>query len=302
MFIINHRSWFLCAFLFLSTTGTVDGAILIDGFSAATNDRFTNSPSFVANGFDLSGVGRRNDVAEDNSSWGTLIAPNAVLSANHRRAAGTILFYPDNDPTSTPVQRTVIPGGQRVGSTDLYISFLNANVPSSIKVYDFATETLTANRFANAGSFQGDEVFMVGRSSTASSSSATNQAVGRNRVTGFLDNVSFQDGNDVDTLFLRFDESTDPNFVSSEAWGRGGDSGAPLFTVDNGELLLLGVNSFQLTFENDAARYTGASYTGNVVSEINEILATNVSAIPEPSCFAFLTGVLVIAVKRRRSK
>lgn len=292
----EYRRLALAALFCCFAVGSSDAAMLINGFSAPVNDRFTNSSFFVANGYDLSGVARRDLVAESSSAWGTLIAPNAVLSANHRRASGTMVFYPTNDPSSTPVVRTVVSGGMRVGSTDLYISFLNADVPSSIKVYDFATETITASPSGPAGSLQGDDVFMVGRSSSSNTNAPTNQAVGRNKITGFLDNVVFGSGTNVDALFMRYDAGTSPDFLPSEAWVRGGDSGAPLFTVDNGELLLLGVNSFQLSFENDTSQYSGVSYTGNVDSEINSILLNYTVPVPEPSgiailvCLSFATG------------
>ena len=44
-------------------------AIQIDGFSSATNDRFANNSSFVADAFDLSGVGISN-----NGRWATMVS------------------------------------------------------------------------------------------------------------------------------------------------------------------------------------------------------------------------------------
>ena len=285
------------AFTIVSLSQYAAGAIAITGFTDAENDRFTNSTDFIAD-FDLSGV-------SSSSQWGTLISPNAVLTANHHRASGILQFFPDNDATSTPVLRTVI-GGQRIATSDLYVAFLNANVPSSIKVYDFATEDLSTTPasgtnvpIGSAGSFQNQEVFMVGISPTASASAATDQAVGRNLVTGYAEDIPFG-GGVVDALIMARDTLGDSDFLTHEAYVQGGDSGAPLFIKQGGDVVLLGVNSFQLTGTGTPSQYSGVNYTGNFDTEINAILTAN--AVPEPGTFAVLAaiGYFVAGHRRRR--
>ena len=124
------------AVMFCATEGT-KADISIDGYSDASNDRFTNSSMFVMNGFDLSGVGQA-----ASGRWATAISRNVIVSAAHFAPSGTITFFPGNDPTAPRVERSILMGA-RVPGTDLYVAVLNANLPSSIKHYTFASESLS---------------------------------------------------------------------------------------------------------------------------------------------------------------
>ncbi|MEM9944347.1 MAG: hypothetical protein AAF939_22530, partial [Planctomycetota bacterium] len=130
----------------------------IVGYTNETNNRFTNSASFILNGFDLSGVGKEPDVTGlpgESSRWATAISRNVVIAAFHAMPDGPLHFHPDNDPTSTPVVRNVV-SSQRVGATDLWIGVLDSNLPDTITHYAYATETLTGpdGVEVSAGSFQ----------------------------------------------------------------------------------------------------------------------------------------------------
>ena len=81
-------------------------AISIESFSPATNDRFANDSSFIANGYDLSGVGR-GSFEGDTRLWATLIDRNIFVSATHFHPENDteVYFYPGNDPNVTPITR-----------------------------------------------------------------------------------------------------------------------------------------------------------------------------------------------------
>ena len=318
---------------------TVSAQTTIDNFTDARNDRFSNVPqdpsvpytdetqSFVlpAN-LSLSGVGRRN-----NGGWATLIGDNVVLSADHVRpnVGDTLLFYPGNDPNDSPFQANVV-GGSKVGSTDLYVGYLDRVVDSSIARYDFAT-TFIPGVAAPAGSvnispnnpFQGDLGYILGNSLTNRSDASIDQSVGLNLVSGYAENVEFFGNTDNDTLVYEFNDPGDgvngSDYTENEAFVRGGDSGAPNFTVlDDGTLLLLGVNSFQLNGEpvvvidpltgeetgTEQFRATGVTYTGNQTDEINRLIAAapapTFSAVPEPSSTALLAIFSLLVLKRKR--
>ena len=91
----------------LSTLGHSHGALQIDGYTDAKNDRFADSGAFVLNGFDLSGVGR-----SAGGFWATMVSSNVFVSANHHHPSNgsTLYFHPANDPSGSkngaPLMRT----------------------------------------------------------------------------------------------------------------------------------------------------------------------------------------------------
>ena len=315
----------------------VSADTVIDDFTDARNDRFTNDPSFVfPSEFSLSGVGR----ATNSGRWATLIGDNAFLTAAHfaPTTGSTIAFYPGNDPTATPFTANVLSGGTRVvssgGSTDLFVGYLDQVVDSSIDRYAFAT-TFIAGNAPQDGSvsidpnnpFQGDLGYIVGISQTNRSEIAIDHSIGLNLVTGYAENVQFQGNTNNDSIIYQYNSSTDPtdlNYITNEAYVSGGDSGAPNFVLDqNGDLLLLGVNSFQLNGQStediseqflglgsSQFRGTGITYTGNQVDTINSLIAasptvatTSTAAVPEPSSATMLMAMFsFVALRRNRNR
>jgi len=282
----------------LPSTGNAD--IIIDDFTDATNDRFTNSSSFIGAGFDFSGVALR-------QGWSTLISENVIITAEHSRGTGQMRFFPSNDPNSTPVIRTILAGGQQIGETDLFLRVLDAPVTSGIKIYDFATEAISAPPFdANtnaglftAGSFQNEVAFMVGISPTprSNANAVIDQAVGRNIISGYVEDFPFDGKTDNDSLILLRESPGDAGYVQHESRLVTGDSGAPLFVVRNGELLLLGVNSFSAS---TGTQFSGITYIGNQADEINAFIAAN-AAVPEPGALGVgLLALIGLSTRRRR--
>ncbi|MGB0775560.1 MAG: hypothetical protein ACPGUY_06920, partial [Akkermansiaceae bacterium] len=122
--------WALCCLSSISTALAID----IDGHSAADNDRFADNSSFIGNSFDLSGVGRTTTGNSGKGGyWATMISKNVFLSANHYHpgTGDDLYFYSDNDP-STAAFLSSVGGGQRLGTSDLWIGYINSPTPGSI--------------------------------------------------------------------------------------------------------------------------------------------------------------------------
>lgn len=277
---------FLFSLALLNFCTLADAAIFVRDYTDATNDRFTNDASFIMSQFNLSGVGRT-----DAGDWVTAIAPNVVIGATHANVTGNAMFFPGNDPTATPVARA-ISGGMQIPGTDLYVASLAQDLPNSIQHYNFAGEALsgtpgtaTSIFFDNAGSFQDMNAYIVGVSPAVDPgrSNFAFQAVGRNRVTHYSENVQFLGYTDADSMLLFFDGVGDANVVQHEAKLVSGDSGAPTFVEVNGQLVLLGINSFVANTPNTS----GIAYTGNQVAAINGFIAS-VNPVPEPGTITML--------------
>jgi len=282
----------LIAFGFVA--GTAQG-INIAGFNSLANDRFANDSSFIADSFDLSGVA----ISSANGRWLTMVSRNVFLSSNHFFPAdgSDVTFYESNDPGGPSVTRTVT-GGQRVGSSDIYIGTLDSFLPSSYAVYDFATEDITSaligpDSFRNS-SLNGLNAYLFGRS-PSSFPKGQDMAVGRNRLDRWFDSASAEGTTD-DAIGSNVESAGDSGFVSYESLLEVGDSGAPLFVEDGqGGLTLVGTNWF-VTAGGDA---NGQAYVGNYDTEIQNFIDANV---PEPGSFALLAGLGagILSLFRRR--
>jgi hypothetical protein len=295
----------IVAFFILSSTAssrTANADISIDNYSNASNDRFTNDPSFILDGFDLSGIGQ-----DATGRWATAISRNVVISASHLAPNGAISFYPGNDATATPVIRNVV-SGMKIGSTDLYVAVLDAALPGLIASYQFAREALnvpapeTEPPFGvnSAGSFDGLTAFLFGRSPLVQNA-WHDQAVGQNIISGYSENTPFEGNTDNDSIIFAKDSPGDPDYVPFEAKFAGGDSGGPTFVIQGGALVLLGTNAFiyDPTDFTIGGTGSGINYTGNQATAIDAFVALH--AVPEPSSGLLLTLGLAVFVGRRRS-
>lgn len=280
----------------------VRAAISIDSFSAVTNDRFADSPSFVADAYDLSGVGR-----SAGGWWVVMISPNVFLTAVHAPVlvSETLTFYAGNDPTSVSVTATV-GGTMQIGNTDLLIGYLDFPISDTIATYTYTTVPLTEATFLSSGLY-GDPVLLSGLSPTGTgygANSATRQAVGVNRLEGFQEDFTAGGTSSVnDVLISVKNQPGDAGFIYQqyEASLSSGDSGAPLFLTSGGELVLGGIN-LAVGPENigsvgvrDLSAFT---YVGNSAAEIAAYVTLH--AVPEPS--AAILGVLggLVLLRRRR--
>ncbi|MFN9344562.1 MAG: PEP-CTERM sorting domain-containing protein [Planctomycetota bacterium] len=299
-----RRSLFalLLSLLALSQVALAD--IQIDGYSDATNDRFTNSGSFILSGYNLSGVGQVSS-ASGQGRWATLLSPNVVISAWHfpPPTNAQVTFHLDNNPNSTPLVRTVTSTSTRVGGTDLWLGVLDAPVTGAT-FYQIADEVLSgppgggAGNIVNAGSFQDVNSFMFGLS-PKNNAARRDQAVGRNRILGYWENVPFN-GSDNDSLIMEYNLSSDAEYVQYESHFRGGDSGGPFFIERGGKLLLLGTNAFVLNDNAGRTVASGINYVGNRASTIRDFV--NLHSVPEPTSGLLLCGLGAVFFAARRSR
>lgn len=272
--------------------GAASADLIVDSYTANHNDRFTGHGDFIMVGFDLSGVAQ-----DSNGRWATAISNNVILSAFHYAPSGTLTFFPGNDSSATAITRDIT-SGMRVAGTDLYLAVLDAALPNSIAHYRFATTPLNAtpdDTIQNAGTFQGQTAFLIGRS-PENHPHTSDQAVGQNRIAGYVENANFQGNANNDALVF---DQTDAD-VSFEAELRVGDSGAPSFLDQGGgNLLLLGTNAFNLTDNMKNIVGSGINYTGNQTTAINHYIAAN--AIPEPSAL-ILAGLASLTLCHRHRR
>ncbi len=305
--LINHLPRWMAAAITL--TSIADASISIQSFTAATNDRFANNPSFVGAGYDWSGVGR-----DSLGHWVTMITPNVFLSAKHYHpgSPGTgigtsVTFYPGNDP-SAPSVSGVVAGAQQIGGTDLWIGYLANALPSSIAHYSTITIPIASATFATSG-LAGALTFISGNSVTDTgygAVTATDYAVGTNVVEGFFTNVT--DGTSYGDTLVTVRNQTGDNvygytMTTSEAQLTGGDSGSPMMVTSGGNLYVAGIAWAIGTYDiapgptvatRDISLYT---YTGNYDTAIQSYI--DLYSVPEPSVLMLFAGVVVF-IRRRR--
>ena len=279
-------------------------AITIDGFTAALHDRFANDPTFIANGIDLSGVGRLSSTPSPAPNfilpWATLISDNVFIASSHTVPGGIATFYPGNDPNATPVTRTVT-STTIIGGSDITVGVLNAPVPSTIATYSYETETITTLTGANV---EGQNAYLSGISPSTSApygatGGVTNHSVGRNIVDGFFPGEIIV-GRPTDLISARHHLITDAPYTTYEALQQGGDSGAPLLIDDGaGSLRIIGITSTVETTGSGANQRDTSfyAYVGNYSDEIDTFVADN--AVPEPSALSLLV-ISSLLIKRRR--
>lgn len=277
---------------------TARGYIIIDSFSSAKNDRFANNASFVATGFDLSGI------ALDNAGhWLAMISPNVYLSANHyHSAAGTsVTFYESNDPNGAKTTRQLSNPALQIGTSDLWIGTINQPLTSDYTYYDFATEDITSEAGFYGSTYYLEEAFMFGRSKTTSWPTSQDMAVGKNKLDLWWEPPI--EGSDPDHPFDPDDPAIgafrDPppppdtgNFVDSEACVQPGDSGGGMFVANGSKLTLVGLNWFVGNDELGNPVASGFSYVGNYDAEIQAFL--DLHSVPEPARLAVVSALLAL--------
>lgn len=294
--------------LALALVTAAPAAISIQNFTAATNDRFADAPGFTAAAYDWSGVGRSAD-----GKWVTMISANVFLSARHFHPGSpgsgigqSVLFHPGNDPSDTPVTRTIA-GVQQVGGTDLWLGYLSSPVPGTIATYAISTTVLSAGSFG-ASALANAPAYLSGISPTTGSYGSyppTNQAVGTNRVEGFQSGVTVS-GLTGDVLIMVQNQPGDAGFIHTpyEANLAGGDSGGPLMTLSAGNLVVSGIAWAIGTVDIDpgpgvtnrpAAIHT---YTGNYAPAIQDYISLH--AVPEPASATLVAMMALLGFRRRR--
>lgn len=298
-----RRAVALIAALFLFPAGPGFGDTVIDGFASAQHDRFANDPSFIADGFDLSGVALTNG-----GRWVTMISPNVYLSATHYKPGlnDFVTFHATNDPTGPTATRQIASTRQQISGTDLWIGTLDAPLPSSYGYYAFADQPITNQTEFNT-ILGGKIALMAGRSPTGFTTSR-DMAFGINVLDALFGTVS-TGGTTGIAVGEVYNEPTDALYVASEQWLQSGDSGGPMFTVSGPNLILTGIHwfiadvsidpdPFDAVTESAPRNASGQTYTGNYASAINTFL--NLYSVPEPNtAILLLIGSGLLCLRRR---
>jgi hypothetical protein len=282
---------------------------------------------FIGYNFDWSGVGRSSD-----GKWATMIGPKHFLSANHFRPGNgtTITFFiRDFSTGAVSTDTATVVGGQRIGSTDLWIGEIDAK-PAGVTTYSIFSG-------ASGSDYQGigqedlngtlpdlasnpddvtDLVFMVGR--VSGDNSATTFRVGMQSSSLFSTTRQFDFGSGSvpigDSVNFPYNEAgkSFSLFDDYEGFLQNLDSGGPTFyapgtntdtitgTGTPSTMLLFGIHAGKIGADNAPVQgnFSVDTLPGQYMTEINAVLAT----IPEPRSWALimatLISIVVLAQKR----
>jgi len=269
------------------------GVLALENFQADKHHRFANDPAFIGSGYDWSGVARA-------GQWATMISSTYFVSAVHSHpSVGTsLIFHEDNDPAGTTVTRTVN-SLTTVAGTDIIIGRLNATPGPTIAYYSVASNTTNETDFPSSP-YSDRTAFIVGKNNTGSGT--TQFRVGRNDLDGFFDSVSVGSTTS-DAITFDDDRNTAQSLGDDEAFLQSGDSGAPMFITQGGDLVLVGTNWFITS--DESPDFSGTTFLPNHIDAINAIMATGgesltLVAVPEPSSLLLLTLGGITLLRRRR--
>lgn len=283
------KSWIAWAATIVCVLIVVDARaeLVIRGYSPGTADRydrFLNSPSFIGNPYDWSGVARTSA-----GRWATMVSSNYFLSATHfAPSIGDMLtIYGSND-ISGPQQEVEIIGGQQIAGTDLWLGEI-----------DVATNFTTYGVLDNT-SVVGHDVFMFG---LVNSGPVTAQMrLGRNTVEAYFQDFPLG-GSTGDIYLYDYDDPTG-GVGDDEAKVEGGDSGAPTFLIMDGKPVLLGFHWFKYEGGDfsDASTGSGDTAVARYISDVNQAMVGQqlVTVVPEPGALTLFTLPIVGWVIRRR--
>lgn len=269
-------------------------ALVISGGGELTNNRFAGGgEAFVGYGYDWSGVGKR----DADVRWLTMITPSFFITANHWPPSGGVKFYPDNT-TSSPVSRTVVGGWQVIdpntgAGTDIRIGKLDTPLlpTDNIAIYPILM-------LSTVEDYIGLQFFIYG---AASGTSQAGHYIGQN----VIEEVGLSGANGWVVLWS---ERNSPG-VPYEAWGEGGDSGAPSLVAIGDQLALLGAHWGVTVDKYWQTTGTVDSFLPFYIESIQSIIADVTKGnslefltllyIPEPGTFMAMLVLVFMATRRR---
>ncbi len=309
-------SLFAAATLFALVTSTAS-ALQIQGYDAEVNERFVlgtfagapvanPDPAFTLAGYDLSGVGWRNNATQIAV---TLISPEHFLTAAHvaPSAGSQVSFFGSDGIVRSYTVASAATLQFNAQNTDLTLGRLTGLVAT-----DFITFYQGLFLGNTAAAYQNLPVTLYG----------SNGRVGLNTVDG-VGNFSLlpfpptPNDNVTDSVISLMDYDA----AVGEAQGQGGDSGSPtLVRITGNQLALFGIHSAIATgpggeqytldslplfsaFGQINAALIAAGYDGWGVHE-DDASVVGATAIPEPAAAAVLLGaatLALIATRRRRA-
>jgi hypothetical protein len=282
--------------ILLAWTPRAHGQMVVNGAPAqidVMNPNGTYSSTFWGASSDLTGVGHvPASVSVLDGQWGTLIAPDVMVTAAH------YFLYPGTPINFTNAQGQVFTyttgaGVKAIGGSDLSIVMLTANVDPSLKVYGLAP----------AGDGVGTTVMAVG-SQTGGAGSPPVAALGSIAT---LSNLNSSGSG----VYASFNYSAT---APLSGYYVAHDSGAPLFDLEpDGQLSLYGTALSVNTGVASEVSYAGSGF--GLLGEINAAIASIggtefatayiVPPSPEPASIALLgVGLAVVyglGFRRRRA-
>jgi len=280
----NHYRWILKCFIgiaLLVSLPSTGRALLIDDYTAAANDRFANSDTWIAANYNLSGI-----AIAPNNSWATLVGPNVYLTSSHFRPAigSTITFYATNDPSGPTITRQVTSNRTRFADSDLTIGTLDRAVPEGYAVYAYATEVFSNTpRSWNNYPYNGPTLFHIGKS-PGSYPTTLRTAVGQNKLSRRLMNREI-DSPAANGPAIEADKDAPgtTHHVPYETGSQIGDSGGPLMfrytdASGNPALRVVGIAWYTYSGSNEGTGFTPVGQYANDIA--NFILANGTGFVP----------------------
>lgn len=230
-----------------------------------------------------------------------MVSNNVFISANHLHpvVGSTVTFHLSNDPAGTSLSRTVT-GGQRIGTSDLWLGVLGEPLTDAIAPIPFLTEAIANAQSFNGSSLRNAEAYLVGRSA-GSYPGLTDVAVGQNIIDLAFNSVTAGGTTD---FAIATAYGTGTNDLPYEALLASGDSGAPLLVMTEDGLSIAGINWFVGEVTSDSGTYpiSGFSYVGNYHQEITDFIDLHAIAIPEPGFAALLIGLAALGWRMRQRR
>jgi hypothetical protein len=249
----------LCSLLALG--GSTRATTVVRDYQPARHDRFYTGTdkAFVGDPYSFSGVGLSSD-----GRWATLVSDNFFISATHYHPTNgaTVTFWETNLSLG-PSHTYTVAGGQQIGSTDLWVGWLNTAADADLARYAVLDLALPAD-YLNRVLYNYGVSHRVGRNVGDSIS---------------LLSIAVSTGQ---TLWFDYDNSDVPSVGGDETWLQSGDSGAPTFTVFDGQLTLLGIHwAIAVTPTTNSIDTLVPWYIENINAVLDD-QSQSLQVIPEP--------------------
>ena len=280
----------LIATLLLAPHSIAGAALIVQGYNQDHHDRFHNDPGFIGAAYDWSGVGR-------GSWWATMISDSYFLSATHAHPANnsTVRFYETNDPSGVFEEHTV-ESGMAIAGSDLWLGKLESTVSSSIAKFPILSA-------AGMASFTDLDLWLFGLSTMAPTQA--NMRLGRNELDTVIEDFSHPNlGSASGDVFLY--DFDDPGGVGDdEARVSSGDSGAPTFTIVNGQPVLVGIHWFTYTDDETEVPGSGDTLVSSLIGSLNSSMVGESVTVVNGSrtiLALLLVSIVRLAILARRRR